>query len=205
MWKSKKIHYTWLWCPARNQTHNLIHPEFTEEQQQGQNTPGLNNLHLGRTQTGSEAGLWFLPLLEQGHRLKLRLDSTRLTPISTLAWESWRFYLFANSNCMNHILLKRVNFLFLIFAFISAHTHNILTLSWGELRCHTQWLLCDIDLASTFYCQLLYPYPCHSSSQAPKNNALGQTILTSSFQYSLEALKPQRFQPLFQLFLTPDT
>lgn len=110
MWKSKKIHYTWLWCPARTQTHNLIHPEFTEEQQKGQNTPGLNNLHLGRTQTGSEARLWFLPLLEQGHRLKLRLDSTRLTPISTLAWESWRFYLFANSNCMNHILLKRVNF-----------------------------------------------------------------------------------------------
>lgn len=122
MWKSKKIHYTRLWCPARNQTHNLIHPEFTGEQQQGQNTPGLNNLHLRRTQTQSEAGLWFLPLLEQGHRLKLRLDSTRLTPISTLAWESWRFYLFANSNCMNHILLKRVNFLFLISAFISAHT-----------------------------------------------------------------------------------
>lgn len=41
------------------------------------NTPELNNLHLRRTQTQSVPGLWFLPLLEQGHRLKLRLDSTR--------------------------------------------------------------------------------------------------------------------------------
>lgn len=59
-------------------------------QQQGQNAPGLNNLHLRRTRTQSVAGLWFLPLLEQGHRLKFRLDSPRLqahTNTNTGVWK----------------------------------------------------------------------------------------------------------------------
>lgn len=54
---------------------------------------------------------------------------------STLACESWKLHLSANSNCMNHILLKRVILLFLIFALISAHSS--LTLSWREIRYHS--------------------------------------------------------------------
>lgn len=158
IWKSKGTYFTRLQSPPKTYTIQYMTSSLSFYSKDKTLLDLRTTFTRERTQAryvGATAGVCVLPLLEQGHRLKFRLDSRKLKQISH------RYVATATFTPLPMATASRSSLEFIYFfivVFTSINLFHILTFTWGWAWVSHSLSALQYPGGSTRDCHLLYPH-----------------------------------------------